>query len=281
MNKMSDKISARKKAIRRRNIFLLCCAAVLIAVILLLVFIIKLIAAPSDKNPQENSGNSDSAVSQTSDNNNDPEEQGPEYVQLGNYTLDANFSQLLLVNGEHPIDGETDESTLIEMDDKYRQPGYDLKMFNKDAYPYLQAMCEAAWEDNIPLKVCSPYRSYSIQKTLFDRRVQQEMNNGLSAEDAEAKTATIIARPGTSEHQTGLAADFICSNDSFEGMPAFTWLQEHAAEYGFIMRFPKDKQSITGVIYESWHYRFVGINEAKKIKASGLCLEEYLEQNEN
>lgn len=176
----------------------------MIAVILLLVFIIKLIAAPSDKNPQENSGNSDSAVSQTSDNNNEPEEQGPEYVQLGNYTLDANFSQLLLVNGDHPIDGETDESTLIEMDDKYRQPGYDLKMFNKDAYPYLQAMCEAAWEDNIPLKVCSPYRSYSIQKTLFDRRVQQEMNNGLSAEDAEAKTATIIARPGTSEHQTGL-----------------------------------------------------------------------------
>ncbi len=274
MNDMSGKMSARRRAIRRRNIFLACCALVIIALLALIVFIISAIAKKVEPR-QESSTPSDSQVSSE---NVSSEETGPEYVQRGNYTLDANYTRLLLVNGSNPLPGESDESLLVEMDDSYRQKGYDLKKFDKDAYPYLQAMCEAAWAENIPLKVCSPYRSYSIQKMLFDNRVKKEMSNGLSAEEADAKTATIIARPGTSEHQTGLAADFICSNDSFEGMPAFTWMQQHAAEYGFILRFPKDKQDKTGVIYESWHYRFVGINEAQKIKASGLCLEEYLEQ---
>ena len=267
-------MSARRRAIRRRNIFLACCALVIIALLALIVFIISAIAKKVEPR-QESSTPSDSQVSSE---NVSSEETGPEYVQRGNYTLDANYTRLLLVNGSNPLPGESDESLLVEMDDSYRQKGYDLKKFDKDAYPYLQAMCEAAWAENIPLKVCSPYRSYSIQKMLFDNRVKKEMSNGLSAEEADAKTATIIARPGTSEHPTGLAADFICSNDSFEGMPAFTWMQQHAAEYGFILRFPKDKQDKTGVIYESWHYRFVGINEAQKIKASGLCLEEYLEQ---
>lgn len=267
-------MSARKRAIRRRNIFLALCTAILIALIVIIVLIILAISKSFSHKPASSSDVSSDASSVQSE----PEETGPEYVQRGNYTLDANYSRLLLVNGDNPLPGESDESLLVEMDDKYRQKGYDLKMFDKDAYPYLQAMCEAAWEENIPLKVCSPYRAYSIQKMLFDNRVKKEMGNGLSLEEAEAKTATIIARPGTSEHQTGLAADFICSNDSFEGMPAFAWMQQHAAEYGFILRFPKDKQDKTGVIYESWHYRFVGINEAKKIKESGLCLEEYLEQ---
>lgn len=274
MNDMSEKMSARRRAIRRRNIFLACCALVIIALLALIIFIISAIAKKIEPR-QEGSTPDDSQVSSE---NVSSEETGPEYVQRGNYTLDANYTRLLLVNGSNPLPGESDESLLVEMDDSYRQKGYDLKKFDKDAYPYLQAMCEAAWAENIPLKVCSPYRSYSIQKMLFDNRVKKEMSNGLSAEEADAKTATIIARPGTSEHQTGLAADFICSNDSFEGMPAFTWMQQHAAEYGFILRFPKDKQDKTGVIYESWHYRFVGINEAQKIKASGLCLEEYLEQ---
>lgn len=274
MNDMSGKMSARRRAIRRRNIFLSCCALVIIALLALIIFIISAIAKKIEPR-QEGSMPDDSQVSSE---NVSSEETGPEYVQRGNYTLDANYTRLLLVNGSNPLPGESDESLLVEMDDSYRQKGYDLKKFDKDAYPYLQAMCEAAWAENIPLKVCSPYRSYSIQKMLFDNRVKKEMSNGLSAEEADAKTATIIARPGTSEHQTGLAADFICSNDSFEGMPAFTWMQQHAAEYGFILRFPKDKQDKTGVIYESWHYRFVGINEAQKIKASGLCLEEYLEQ---
>lgn len=274
MNDMSGKMSARRRAIRRRNIFLACCALVIIALLALIIFIISAIA----KKIEPRQEGSTPADSQVSSENVSSEETGPEYVQRGNYTLDANYTRLLLVNGSNPLPGESDESLLVDMDDSYRQKGYDLKKFDKDAYPYLQAMCEAAWAENIPLKVCSPYRSYSIQKMLFDNRVKKEMSNGLSAEEADAKTATIIARPGTSEHQTGLAADFICSNDSFEGMPAFTWMQQHAAEYGFILRFPKDKQDKTGVIYESWHYRFVGINEAQKIKASGLCLEEYLEQ---
>ena len=205
MNDMSGKMSARRRAIRRRNIFLACCALVIIALLALIVFIISAIAKKVEPR-QESSTPSDSQVSSE---NVSSEETGPEYVQRGNYTLDANYTRLLLVNGSNPLPGESDESLLVEMDDSYRQKGYDLKKFDKDAYPYLQAMCEAAWAENIPLKVCSPYRSYSIQKMLFDNRVKKEMSNGLSAEEADAKTATIIARPGTSEHQTGLAADFI------------------------------------------------------------------------
>ena len=86
-----------------------------------------------------------------------------------------------------------------------------------------------------------------------------------------------MARPGTSEHNTGFSADFNIAEDSFESTPMFTWMQEHAADYGFVLRFPKDKQEKTGIIYESWHYRFVGINNAKEMNRLNMCLEEYVE----
>ena len=93
------------------------------------------------------------------------------------------------------------------------------------------------------------------------------------------------ARPGTSEHQTGLCVDFMTSamkelNNSFENTAAFKWLIEHCADYGFILRFPKGKEAITGVIYEAWHFRYVGdAATAHAIMDNGLCLEEYLQQN--
>ena len=109
------------------------------------------------------------------------------------------------------------------------------------------------------------------------------MAQGMSEEEAYAKTATETAIPGTSEHQTGLAADIVTPtyqmlDAGFADTPAGQWLSEHAAEYGFVLRYPQDKQEITGIIYESWHYRFVGKTHAKLMKESGLCLEEYLQQ---
>lgn len=205
-------------------------------------------------------------------------EKEPETVTLGDYTLNAEFSNLLLVNGENPLPDDYDyEGNLIEIDSKYI--GGSLTQFDKDVYPYLVAMIENAKKDGVSLRVWSPYRSYAIQKMLFDKQVNREIAKGTPAgKPAEDAAATVVARPGTSEHHTGLALDINMADDAFENTKEFNWLSEHAAEYGFILRYPKSKQDKTGVIYESWHYRFVGINEAKKIKASGLCLEEYLKK---
>lgn len=103
---------------------------------------------------------------------------------------------------------------------------------------------------------------------------------GYVGEEAERQAATVVMRPGYSEHNTGLCADFNMANDSFEGTKMFTWMQEHAEDYGFILRYPKDGQDKTGIIYEPWHWRFVGINTAKEMNRLGVTLEEYIELKE-
>jgi D-alanyl-D-alanine carboxypeptidase len=102
------------------------------------------------------------------------------------------------------------------------------------------------------------------------------MNQGMDKVTATKEAAKIILPPGTSEHNLGLAMDIISLEQSFENTKAFRWLSAHAQDYGFILRYPKDKEAITEIIYEPWHWRYVGIENAKKIKASGMCLEEYL-----
>ena len=99
--------------------------------------------------------------------------------------------------------------------------------------------------------------------------------------EAEEKAATIVARPGTSEHHCGFAIDFNETNTSFEKSNAYKWMLNNAADYGFILRYPEDKQDITGVIYEPWHWRFVGIDVAKDINSKNMCLEEYIEEINN
>lgn len=279
---MAKKMTARQRAIRRRNIFLVCVSLALILVIALFIWLVSLLFSGSDdtnKNDSQIQSSSKVDVDSSEDElpavNNEPK-----VVQKGNYTLDVEFTNLLLVNEKNPLPSDYDyESGLVSLDGKYRNG--QLDKISAQIEPYVKAMCEAAWAENVTLKVWSPYRSYATQKMLFDNRVNGYINQGYSAQEAEKKALTINARPGTSEHHTGLAIDFNCANDSFEGMPAFKWMQEHAHEYGFIMRYPKDKTEITGVIYEPWHWRFVGISEAEKIKDSGLCLEEYLEKNKD
>jgi vancomycin resistance protein YoaR len=95
-------------------------------------------------------------------------------------------------------------------------------------------------------------------------------------DEAKIKAATIIMPPGSSEHNLGYAMDIVCVDEWFEDTQEFKWLQEHAADYGFIMRYPESKQDITKVIYEPWHWRYVGVEAAKELKASGLVLEEYM-----
>jgi D-alanyl-D-alanine carboxypeptidase len=146
-------------------------------------------------------------------------------------------------------------------------------------------MIEAAAEDGIELYMVSAYRTMQYQKDNLERSIEERMNTGMSYEAAYADALESVALPGCSEHNAGLAADIMSVNNtsmddsSFENTPEFEWLSIHAAEYGFILRYPDGKQDITGIIYEPWHYRFVGVYYANKIKDSGLTMEEFFEQH--
>lgn len=145
----------------------------------------------------------------------------------------------------------------------------------------LKLLLQAAQNDGVKLWLSSGYRSSSKQKELYERKVTEYHQRGLSAIEAEACAATIVARPGTSEHQLGLAIDFNGVLSSFKGTKGYQWLLNNAAEYGFILRYPEDKYEITGVIFEPWHFRYVGKYHAKTIMEMGITLEEYLALRRN
>ena len=139
-----------------------------------------------------------------------------------------------------------------------------------------------AEQDGVTFQLFDAYRSFETQSALYEEKVQSYIADGYSREAAEIEAATITARPNTSEHQTGLALDIVTPsytkrNKGFAQTRAFKWLDANAANYGFIMRYPDGKTDITGVIYEPWHWRFVGVEAAREIAQSGECLEEYLE----
>ena len=128
-------------------------------------------------------------------------------------------------------------------------------------------MARAAWNDGISLWICSGFRSYEYQKTLY---------NGYVSMYGKDATDTFSARPGHSEHQTGMAMDIIEASSAFEGTPAAIWLAENCYKYGFIIRYPKGKENITGYKYEPWHIRYLGKDTALAVYNSGLTLEECL-----
>ncbi len=133
-----------------------------------------------------------------------------------------------------------------------------------DAFAQMKA--DAA-KEGLNLFIVSGYRSYEYQKNLYNRYV---------ARDGKAEADTYSARPGHSEHQTGLAFDICSLETSFENTAEGKWLAANAHKYGFILRYPKGKQQITGYIYEPWHFRYIGVDKATAVYQSGLCLEEYL-----
>ena len=142
--------------------------------------------------------------------------------------------------------------------------------------PYYQKMYNAALSQGVYLTPCSGYRSYNLQKNNFENKISYLVSCGYSKKDATIKASTEILPPGTSEHNAGLAMDITSISQSFESSAAFRWLVKNAHNYGFILRYPKDKQSITNIIYEPWHWRFVGVEAATEMKETGQCLEEYL-----
>lgn len=145
--------------------------------------------------------------------------------------------------------------------------------------PHYNEMYTAAKKDGIILTPYSGYRSYARQERNYKNLTNTYMSQyNLSREDAAKKAATVILPPGTSEHNLGLAMDICNTNSTFSSQKEYKWLMEHAHKYGFILRYTADKQDITGIIPEPWHWRYVGVEHAVKIKDSGLCLEEYLNQ---
>lgn len=130
-----------------------------------------------------------------------------------------------------------------------------------------QQLVNGAAADNINIYLSSGFRSYDYQAQIYNNYV---------AMDGQANADTYSARPGHSEHQTGLAIDCNIIDDSFTGTPEAIWLENHCHEYGFIIRYPKGKEGVTGYKYEPWHIRYIGVENAKAVHNSGLCLEEYL-----
>lgn len=189
------------------------------------------------------------------------------------------MNNLILVNAKNPLPRDYRPIELI-------QDSETKIWLNKTAYKYFCKMNKKIQKQGVSsLVLISGYRPYEYQLNLFNKKVEKLVKDGLSNLDATYKASTIVAIPGTSEHQTGLAIDI--SNTSlakeedplierFEETEHGIWLNLHAQEYGFILRYPKDKIDITNISYEPWHYRYVGIDHAKKIKQAGICLEEYI-----
>jgi len=141
----------------------------------------------------------------------------------------------------------------------------------------LQAMIKAAKKDGISLKITSAYRTLATQTRLFNNGLTKRLNAGMSYEAAVAERNLYNAEPGKSEHNLGLALDFIAGgalDESFAGSSQAAWLMEHAHEYGFILRYTAEKVDITRIAYEPWHYRYVGVNTATYIREHGICFEE-------
>ena len=183
-----------------------------------------------------------------------------------------NGKEILLVNPWNAIPDDYEVKL-----DKYN--GKQVAVECIDALKQMLADCKAAGYTAI---VCSAYRTHDYQAQLYENQVKKQMANGLSREEAEVVAATISAFPGTSEHQLGLAVDLVdinyqLLNEQQENTAAQKWLMANSWRYGFNLRYPNGKTEYTGIIYEPWHYRYVGVELATELYESGLCLEEYLE----
>ncbi len=227
-------------------------------------------------------------------------------VDVAWLTTNLSDAYLVLANKQSALESSWEPSPLTELTCATLQPGrvYELESRAAQALYAMLAEMQAAGIDDI--MVASAYRSYNYQVTTYNKYVQEEMRYisvdarrffgedyikaeyldkgiyGLSLEDAHTVVQTYSAVPGQSEHQTGLCVDFITSTmgtdltEAFENTEAFAWLAQNAYKFGFILRYPKGKENVTGYTYEPWHYRFVGREAATDIHVGQMTLEQYL-----
>lgn len=181
--------------------------------------------------------------------------------------------KLMLVNRDNPLPEGYEIAT------RRIQNGLSV---DERIYEPLMDMLRAGNQDGCSLIVCSAYRSYDRQTEIYVSDVAKYQGRGLTYEEACQKTEETLSIPGASEHQAGIAADIVAVthqvlNESFADTREGKWLAGHAHEYGFILRYPREKEDITGISYEPWHFRYVGIEAATEIYERKICLEEYLE----
>lgn len=180
---------------------------------------------------------------------------------------------LVLVNYENPMEkGYVPELTDLK-------PGYSVDSRIADA---ANQMLSDAKKEGLRIVMCSAYRSVERQEELFNNRVKQDIASGMSYWEAFETARLSVAEPGTSEHALGLALDLISYeydelDEGQEDTDEAKWLAANCHKYGFILRYPPEKTEITRIIYEPWHYRYVGVEDATKIMELGITLEEYLE----
>ncbi len=190
--------------------------------------------------------------------------------------IDRDDWRLILVNKQNPIPDDY-EAVMVPING-----GVTIREEIKEP---LMEMFEAAQSEGVSLQACSGYRSHAHQQELFDRKIRNYTRSGLSYLDAFRIGSYSVIIPGTSEHELGMAVDIVTPgytalNEGFANTQAGRWLKNNAFKYGFILRYPKGKEYITGIIFEPWHYRYVGKEAAIDIRNSGLTLEEYLEEAE-
>lgn len=195
------------------------------------------------------------------------------------YEFDKNDWRLLLINKQHPVP----EGYEVELGNINTMKGVmkcDARIIDD-----LLNMLQSAKEDGIYLQICSPYRDYAYQEMLFDRKINMYMGAGYSYMEAYILGSQVVTVPGASEHQLGLALDIVSNtytalDEGFGETDAGKWLLEHSREYGFILRYPKGKEYITGIDFEPWHFRYVGVEAATVIMDEGITLEEFVERLE-
>ncbi|MEO4054756.1 M15 family metallopeptidase [Solibacillus sp. CAU 1738] len=204
-------------------------------------------------------------------------EQNKQQIQEGVLTVDDPESITVLVNKQYAFPEGYEPKDLVYPNVPFLfNEKIEKRMMREEAAKYLEKMFHAAKEQNIHLAGVSAYRSAQTQTVLFNNYVER---------DGIEKAKTYSAVPGTSEHQSGLAIDVSGSDgscavdDCFANTVEAAWLEENAHKYGYIIRFPKDKENITGYQYEPWHIRYVGVNLATELYNKGLTLEEYYEKH--
>ncbi|MBR5868887.1 MAG: M15 family metallopeptidase [Clostridia bacterium] len=182
----------------------------------------------------------------------------------------------LLVNGDNPVP----ENYAVDLVDTGRQNSRG----DSRAVAALNLMLKAGEREGLAFVVCSGYRNREEQQVLFLNQIKKKLDEGLGYQEALAAASRISALPGTSEHETGLAFDIVALSyqnldQGYADTPEAKWLAENAVDYGFILRYPEGKEEVTGIIWEPWHYRYVGVSIARAVTGAGITLEEYLAEN--
>lgn len=215
----------------------------------------------------------DSDVSQSNDASSDTAADTSDQTSgsTANNTTTSSDWRLLLVNSTHPL---ADDYS-VDLTELRNGQSVDTRILSD-----LQEMFDAARSEDIYPIVSDAYRTREDQQTLMDDVIQNYEDEGYSSEEASSKAEQVIAKPGTSEHETGLAIDIAGDDDYDQDTDSvLEWMNSNAYKYGFILRYPSGKESVTGAEAENDHYRYVGKEAAKVIHDQGICLEEYLSQN--